>query len=74
MEYLAKKYSTQKDIQLLDPSVVSTFLYCQNDKDELEDMFAPLKLQDANTLVLLPMNDSTSPDITSSGSHWTLLV
>ena len=34
-------------------------------------MFAPLKLEKANQIVFMPINDSTSP---GGGTHWTLLV
>ena len=58
----------------MDPAVVSSFLYVQNDKEDLVDMFGALKLDQASGLVLLPMSDNTDPSKLSGGSHWTLLV
>ena len=58
----------------MDPAVVSSFPYCQNDKEDLEDMFKPLGLDKATRLILMPINDNTNPDLASGGSHWTLLV
>jgi len=74
LEYLTHKYKLNDSIKLVDPAVVNTFLYCQNNKEDLLDMFEPLKLNKADRLVLLPMNDCTNPNLPSGGSHWTLLV
>ena len=66
MEYLTRKYCTtddlKREIKLLDPAVVSSFPYCENDKEDLDDMFGPLALDKATKLVFLPMNDNTNPD------------
>ena len=37
-------------------------------------MFGALKLDQANKLVCLPINDNTNPNLPSGGSHWNLLV
>mmetsp|Transcript_9576 Transcript_9576/g.16079 ORF Transcript_9576/g.16079 Transcript_9576/m.16079 type:complete len:98 (-) Transcript_9576:309-602(-) len=59
---------------LLDPAVVSSFLYCQNDKEQLLSMLEPLHLEKVSKVLLLPMNDNTDPRLPSGGSHWSLLV
>ena len=52
MEYLTRKHlvttASKKSIKLLDPAVVSGFPYCQDDKEDLDDMFGPLGLSQAD--------------------------
>ena len=54
--------------------MINTFQYCPNDKEELEDMFKPLKLEKATDLVLMPLNDNSDSTKASGGTHWFLLV
>ena len=51
---------TKSKIMLLDPSVATSFPYCSNDVEDLDDMFGALKLPEKNRLILLPMNDNTN--------------
>ena len=76
MEYLTHQYvqDNDKSIILLDPAVVGSFLFIQNNKEDLEDMFKPLGLHKASRLVIIPMTDSNDLTVASSGSHWNLLV
>ena len=73
-EYLTHKYEISPEICLVDPAVSNSFVYCQNDQEDLQDMFGPLGLDKANTLIFLPMSDNTNPNLASGGQHWTLLV
>jgi sentrin-specific protease 8 len=78
MEHLSHKYLQSEplasQVKLVDPAVVSSFNYCQNDKEDLDDIFKPLGLHKATKLVILPINDNTNPNLPSGGSHWTLLA
>ena len=64
----------QPTVRLLDPAASSMFAYCPNDKEELDDMFGPLKCHLATSLIFIPINDNSNPEKASGGSHWTLLV
>ena len=58
----------------MDPAASSMFTYVDNDKEELDDMFGPLKMHNATRYLFVPINDNANPSLPSGGSHWTLLM